>query len=79
MDTCPVKKLREVISTLQEGLGMWVTDQYQVLTVEEYVFDVGGFLSYVSPLCVESEVAGCLCRSIVSVDYGVLVVTRLIN
>jgi len=46
IDTCPVKKLRKVIGTLQEGLGVWVADQYQVLMAEEYVFDVGGFLSY---------------------------------
>jgi len=76
---CPVKKLHEVVSTLQEGLGVWVADQYQVLTAEEYVFDVGGFLSYVSLLHIESEVAGRLAHSAVSDNYGVLAVTQLIN
>lgn len=79
VDTCPVKKLREVVGTMQEGLGVWVADQYQVLTAEEYAFDVGGFLSCVPRLRVESNVAGRLGRSVVSDDYGVLAVTRLID
>ncbi|KAI9455511.1 hypothetical protein F5148DRAFT_1378062 [Russula earlei] len=40
VDRCPVKKLREVVGSLQEGLSVWVADQYRVLTVEEYTFDV---------------------------------------
>jgi len=79
VDTCSVKKLREVVSTLQEGLGVWVADQYQVLTAEEYAFDVGGFLSCVPRLRVESKVAGRPGRSVVSDDCGVLAVTRLID
>jgi len=79
VDMCPIKKLHKVVGTLQEGLGVWVVDQYQVLMAEKYAFDVGGFLSYVSPLCVESEVAGHLGCSIVSDNYGVLAVTQLID
>lgn len=41
VDTCPVKKLREVVGALQEGLSVWVADQYRSLTAEEYAFDVG--------------------------------------
>ena len=48
MDTCPVKRLCKVIGSLQDGLSVWVADQHQVLTVEEYTFDVGGFRPYVS-------------------------------
>jgi hypothetical protein len=79
VDTCPVKKLREVIGALQEGLSVWVADQYQVLTAEEYAFDVGGFLPYVPRPRVVSEVAGRPGRSVVSDDCGVLAVTRLIG
>jgi hypothetical protein len=79
VDTCPAKRLHEVISALQEGLSVWVADQYQVLTVEEYVFDVGGFLPYVSRPRIESKVSGHLGHSVVSDDYGVLAVTRLID
>jgi len=79
VDTCPIKKFHKVIGTLQEGLGVWVADQYQVLMAEEYAFDVGGFLSYVSPLCIESEVARRLGCSVVSDNYGVLAVTQLID
>jgi hypothetical protein len=42
VDTCPVKKVHEVVCALQEGLSVWVVDQYRVLTLEEYTFDVGG-------------------------------------
>jgi len=79
VDTCPVKKLREVVNTLQEGLSVWVADQYQVLTAEEYAFDVRGFLPYVPCLRVESDVAGRLGRSVISDDCGVLAVPRLID
>ena len=44
MDTRPVEKLCEVVGALQEGLSMWIADQHQVFTAEEYVFDVGGFI-----------------------------------
>jgi hypothetical protein len=30
VDTCPVMRLHKVIGTLQEGLCMWVTVQYQL-------------------------------------------------
>ena len=58
---------------------MWVADQYQVLTVEEYVFNVGGFLLYVPRPRIESKVPGCLGRSIVSDNYGMLAVTQLMD
>jgi hypothetical protein len=45
VDTCPVDKLREVVGALQEGLSVWIADQHQVFTEEEYAFDVGAFLS----------------------------------
>jgi hypothetical protein len=44
--TLPPRMLREVVGALQEGLGVWVADQYQVFTMEEYAFDVGGFLFF---------------------------------
>src|SRR6266851_1003768 len=50
VDTCPVKRLCEVVSSLQDGLSVWVADQHRVLTAEEYAFDVGGFRPYVSSL-----------------------------
>ncbi|KAH9999591.1 hypothetical protein BJV74DRAFT_158676 [Russula compacta] len=40
VDACPVRKLREVVGALQEGLSVWVADQYRALTAEEYAFDV---------------------------------------
>lgn len=40
VDTCPVNKLCEVVGSLQEGLGVWIADQYRVFTAEEYAFDV---------------------------------------
>ena len=43
VDTCPVSNLCEVVGALQEGLSVWIADQYQVFTMEEYTFDVGGF------------------------------------
>lgn len=79
VDLCPVKKLCEVVGALQEGMSVWVSDQYQVLTAEEYAFDVGGFLPYVPRPRVVSEVPGRLGRSVVSDDCGVLAVTRLID
>ena len=42
VDTCPVDKLCEVMAALQEGLSVWIADQHQVFTTEEYAFDVGG-------------------------------------
>ena len=30
VDTCPVKRLREVVGALQEGLCVWVAVQYQL-------------------------------------------------
>jgi hypothetical protein len=50
VDTCPVKRLCEVVGSLQDGLSVWVADQRRVLTAEEYAFDVGGFPPYVSSL-----------------------------
>jgi hypothetical protein len=41
--TLPARMLCKAVSALQEGLGVWVTDQYQVFTMEEYAFDMGGF------------------------------------
>ena len=81
MDMCPVKKLCEVVTALQEGLSDWVMDQYRVLTVEEYTFDVHGFLSSSSLTFdwVGSDVIGCLGCSIVSNSYGVLAVSQLID
>jgi len=32
VDTCPVKRLCEVVGSLQDGLSVWVADQHQVLT-----------------------------------------------
>jgi hypothetical protein len=32
VDTCPVKRLCEVVGSLQNGLSVWVMDQHQVLT-----------------------------------------------
>ena len=40
VETCPTKMLRELLSALQEGLSVWIADQYRVFTAEEYVFDV---------------------------------------
>jgi len=48
VDMCPIKRLCEVVGSLEDGLSVWVVDQHQVLTVEEYTFDVGGFRLYVS-------------------------------
>jgi hypothetical protein len=79
VDTCPTKRFRKVVGALQEGLSMWVTDQYQVLMAEEYVFDMGGFLPYVPCPCVESKVPGHLGHSIISDNYGVLAVTWLMD
>lgn len=40
VETCPTRMLRELLCALQEGLSVWVADQYRVFTAEEYVFDV---------------------------------------
>ncbi|KAF8490777.1 hypothetical protein F5888DRAFT_1620590 [Russula emetica] len=40
VDTCPVNKLCEVVGSVQEGLCVWIADQYRVFTAEEYAFDV---------------------------------------
>jgi len=32
---------REVVGAVKEGLSVWAADYYQVLTAEEYPFDVG--------------------------------------
>ncbi len=40
VETCPVRVLRELLGALQEGLSVWVADQYRVFTAEEYAFDV---------------------------------------
>jgi hypothetical protein len=32
VDMCPIKRLCEVIGSLQDGLSVWVVDQHQVLT-----------------------------------------------
>lgn len=80
VDTCPVKKLREVVGALQEGFSVWVADQYRVLTAEEYAFDVRGFpSSHLLPLVGSDIVAGRLGRSAVSDGHGVLAVARLID
>jgi hypothetical protein len=49
VDTCSTRMLREVLGALQEGLSVWVADQYRVFTMEEYAFDVGGFVFISSP------------------------------
>ena len=43
VDSCPVNKLCEVLGALQEGLAVWIADQYRVFTQEEYAFDVSAF------------------------------------
>ncbi|KAH9060473.1 hypothetical protein EDB87DRAFT_1616129 [Lactarius vividus] len=40
VEMCPVRMLRELLGALQEGLSVWVADQYQVFTAEEYAFDI---------------------------------------
>ncbi|KAH9011657.1 hypothetical protein EDB85DRAFT_2281515 [Lactarius pseudohatsudake] len=40
VETCPVRMLRELLGALQEGLSVWVADQYRVFTTEEYAFDI---------------------------------------
>ncbi|KAI9443494.1 hypothetical protein H4582DRAFT_2072522 [Lactarius indigo] len=40
VETCPVRMLRELLGALQDGLSVWVADQYRVFTVEEYAFDI---------------------------------------
>ncbi|KAI0269927.1 hypothetical protein BC834DRAFT_922720 [Gloeopeniophorella convolvens] len=40
VDICPRAHLREVVSSVQEGLGVWVADQHKVFTAEEYAFDI---------------------------------------
>lgn len=49
VDTCPANKLREVAGALQEGLSVWIADQYSVFTAEEYAFDVGGLIPIFLP------------------------------
>jgi hypothetical protein len=79
VDTCPVKKVREVVGALQEGLSVWVADQYRVLTAEEYAFDVRGFFFHpLQPIGIDITY-GRLGRSVVSDGYGVLAVARLID
>ena len=56
--TCPGRMLREVVAALQEGLSVWVADQYRVFTAEEYAFDVGGSL-FLTHLGLPSLTAGC--------------------
>jgi hypothetical protein len=48
--TCSARMMREVIGALQEGLSVWVADQYQVFTAEEYVYNVGGFVFFLFAL-----------------------------
>ncbi len=43
VDSCPVNKLCEVLGALQEGLAVWIADQYRVFTAEEYAFDASAF------------------------------------
>ncbi|KAH9038215.1 hypothetical protein EDB85DRAFT_2141985 [Lactarius pseudohatsudake] len=40
VETCPVRMLRELLGALQEGLSVWVADQYRIFTTEEYAFDI---------------------------------------
>jgi len=80
VDTCPVNKLCEVVGSLQEGLGVWIADQYQVFTAEEYAFDVRGFIPVF--LCFFSSLLhgpGILGRPFVSDSLDMLTITRLID
>jgi len=51
VETCPTGMLRELLCALQEGLSVWVSDQYRVFTLEEYAFDVSLVaIVYTSPI-----------------------------
>ena len=80
VDTCPVNKLCEVVGSLQEGLGVWIADQYQVFTAEEYAFDVRDFtpvfLGFFSSLL---HGPGILGRPFVSDSLDMLTITWLID
>lgn len=39
-DKCPPALLGDVLSALQEGVAMWVADDYRALSLDEYAMDV---------------------------------------
>ncbi|KAI9465049.1 hypothetical protein BJY52DRAFT_1209886 [Lactarius psammicola] len=53
VETCPVRMLRDLLGALQEGLSVWVADQYQVFTPEEYTFDIVPVYQTVT-VCIQS-------------------------
>lgn len=80
VDTCPVNKLCEVVGSLQEGLSVWIADQYRVFSEEEYAFDVRGFvLFFLFFFRLILYGPGILDRPFVSDGLDMPTVTRLID
>jgi len=79
LDTCPVSKLCEVVGSLQEGLSVWIADQYRVFTAEEYTFDVSVYSILLHCFGMIRHNPGILDRLFVSDSLGVSTVAWLID
>ncbi len=79
LDTCPVNKLCEVVGSLQEGLSVWIADQYRVFTAEEYTFDVSVYSILLHCFGMIRHNPGILDRLFVSDSLGVSTVAWLID
>lgn len=40
MDVCPTKVSRSLFETLQHGLAVWIADEFDVISAEDYAFNV---------------------------------------
>jgi hypothetical protein len=80
VDTCPVNKLCEVVGSLQEGLSVWIADQYRVFSAEEYAFDVRGFIPvFLCSFNLKLHGRGILGRPFVSDSLDMPTIIRLID
>jgi hypothetical protein len=50
LDECPLNLVTQLLQKIQEGLSMWISDEYKVFTSDEYNYDVSFSSDFLGPI-----------------------------